>query len=663
MIPALLAATLIAFGGAGGLALFRRTEPYAPILAALGGGFASVAGVALLLGSPPASGSWSGALGFTMLFRYDSLSGVFLLALGLSAGSASLSIALERGRSRFESVAYPLFLASMVMVVGANDGFAFLFAWELMTILSALLILGLRPTRHVLAAGTLYLTVTHAATACVLVAFGLLASVSGGSLAFDAWRVTAPGLAPLTMSSVVLLLMVGFGTKSGVMPFHFWLPRAHPVAPPHVSAVMSGAMIKMGVYGMVRLMFDIMGGVPEGMGLLILAAGAASAVFGVLYAFMQHDLKRLLAFHSIENVGIIWIGLAASLLLWNHGNGELAALALTAALFHTVNHAVFKSLLFLCAGAVIRGTGLYDLNHLGGLGRRMPATMLAFLIGAAAISGLPPLNGFASEWLTFQGLLGAASRPELVPFVRFAAATTIGALGLTAALAVACFVKATGVAFLGLPRSHAAANATEARRPAQAAIAILAVACVALGLAAGPVTATLLTVARGMIRSQTSGTTAWVPALTSEPRVDGVATYAALSVALLLVVGVVVVAGLVAWRSRPVRKADTWTCGVTPEPAFQYTATSFSKPIRIFLRPILMPEREVIVENQPGTTFPRSIRYRSEVTLFLEDRVYRPAHALSLRSADFARRFQGGAIQLYIAYVVAAVIVLLLLAK
>jgi hydrogenase-4 component B len=375
---------------------------------------------------------------------------------------------------------------------------------------------------------------------------------------------------------------------------------------------------------------------------------------------MQHDIKRLLAFHSIENIGIILIGLGSALLLHAHGATELAALALTAAIFHSINHAVFKSLLFLGAGAVVQATGLHDLNHLGGLGRKMPVTMLAFGVGAAAISGLPPLNGFASEWLTFQGLLGAAGSDGLAPLARFAAAATIGALALTTALAVACFVKATDVTFLGLPRSAAAASAREAAPPARAAMVALAATCIALGLAAGPVASTLTTVARSALHVAAGA--ASVPAVTATPRSGEVATYAALFVGLILAAAI----GLIWFASRSrvrARRVDTWTCGIAPRPAFQYTATSYSKPIRLFFRRILVPEREIRVEYHAGTAFPSSIRYRSEITLLLEDRVLKPAHRIGLRAADVARKLQGGAIQLYVAYIVIAVLALLVWAR
>jgi hydrogenase-4 component B len=605
--------------------------------------------------------SGGNVLGLSIIaVKYDGLSAAFLVAFGLSAAAASLSVVGKPARSRPEGAAFPLFLCSILLVLGASTAFAFLIAWESMALLSAFLVVGLRPTRAVVSAGNVYLAMTHVATAAILIGFAILAAGSGGQLDFASWRVAAPTLTPVTRDVVLVLVAAGFATKAGAIPFHSWLPRAHPVAPSHVSAVMSGAMIKTGIYGMIRLIIDIMGGGPDGLALLILGVGAASAVLGVLYAFMQHDIKRLLAYHSIENIGIILIGLGSAMLLQAHGATELAALALAAAIFHSINHAAFKSLLFLGAGAVIQATGLHDMNRLGGLGRKMPVTMLAFGVGAAAISGLPPLNGFASEWLTFQGLFGAAGSGAIEPIARFAAAATVGALALTTALAVACFVKATGVTFLGLPRTAASGAAHETTMPARVAMGLLAATCVGLGLAAGEVATTLLTVARQTLH--VDGSAVKVAAVTSTPGSGATATYAALTLGLLLLGVIAVIAVLSKSRTQP-RRVDTWVCGIAPKPAFQYTASSYSKPIRLFFRGILVPDREVRVEYHPGTAFPSSISYRSEVTLLIEDRLLKPAHQISLRAANYARRIQGGSIQLYVLYIVLAVLALLVWAR
>lgn len=660
-------AAVVALGVAAAAPLAgRRPALAASILSTIAGALVLGFGVVVLADGATYTGTWGQVLGLApVAVRYDGLSAVFLVALGASSTAASLTVTGRRGRSTLEASAYPLFLLSMLLVLGARDAFSFLLAWELMALLSAILVIGLRPTRAVVSAGFLYLAMTHVATAAMLVAFGLLTGASGGQVEFAAWRTASPSLAPLVRDAVFALVFVGFGTKAGTLPFHAWLPRAHPVAPSHVSALMSGVMIKTGIYGLVRILVDVLGGGPDWWGVVILVAGASSAVLGVLYALMQHDLKRLLAFHSIENIGIILLGLGAAMVLAANHLAALASMALAAALFHSVNHAVFKSLLFLGAGAVLSATGIRDLNRLGGLARVMPLTALAFGIGAAAISGLPPLNGFASEWLVFQGLVGTAGTAPVPPLARMTAAIAIGALALTSALAVACFVKATGVTFLGLPRSSAAAEATDVPRPTRAAVMGLAAACIGLGLAAGSAVEALRRVAATLMPAGTSvtvSTAVAIPSVTAGPSGGPATTYAALAIGLGLSVAVAI--GLVALRrAGRTRRVDTWTCGIAPQPAFQYNATSFAKPIRLFFRRVLLPEREVHVEYHPGTAFPVAMRYRSEVTLVLEDWVFRPAHELSIRFAEFARRLQGGALQLYLAYTVAAVFVLLLWAR
>jgi hydrogenase-4 component B len=600
--------------------------------------------------------------------RFDALSAVFLVALG-GVGFASSLFALGHSRSGSPegddghrrdamSAAYPVFVGSLLLVFGAADAFAFLFAWEVMALSSAALVVGSRPSPEVARAGYVYLALTHLATAALVVAFAMLAA-GAGSLTFEAFGAAAGAMSPLGRDVVFVLLLLGFGTKAGAIPLHIWLPRAHPVAPSHVSALMSGVMIKAGIYGIVRLGFEVLGRGPEWWGLLVLAIGVASAILGVLYALMEHDLKRLLAFHSIENIGIILIGVGVALVASSHGLTALAGLAMTAALFHTLNHAFFKGALFLGAGSIQTAVGTRDLNLLGGLARLMPVTAITFGIAAAAISGLPPLNGFASEWLTFQGLLGAGGDGVISPVGRSVALLAVGGLGLTAALAVACFVKATGMTFLALPRSAAAARARESGRPIGVAMALLATACVALGIGAGPVAGVLAGVAGGVTGSaSTAGSTAPLAAVSS---VAGGAVFAAGPFALLLATAAAAT-WLIARRGHPTRQTATWTCGIEPESAFEYTATSYAKLIRLYFGPVLRPAREISVELHPGTPFPRTVRYRGEVSHLLDERIYGPLHRTGVAAAQLIRRLQGGSLQLYLAYSVVAVVGLLLIA-
>jgi hydrogenase-4 component B len=631
-------------------------------LSAVGCTGIAVLGLIILATGTPVAASAGQVLGFDLVhLRYDRLAALFLVLLGIvGAACAVFGIGYgahgEGGTDR-TAAAFPIFIASLALVFGADDAFAFLFAWELMALSSAVLVVGNRPSPEVARTGYVYLTMTHLATAALVVAFAILASAAG-STSFAAFGPAAAQLSPTARDALFLLLLLGFGTKAGAMPVHVWLPRAHPVAPSHVSALMSGVMIKAGVYGIVRLGLEVLGRGPEWWGLLVLAIGVVSAVFGVLYALMEHDLKRLLAFHSIENIGIILIGVGVALVGVADGAPLLGAVALTAALFHTLNHGIFKAALFLAAGSIQSATGTRDLNILGGLARAMPVTALAFGIGAAAISGLPPLNGFASEWLTFQGLIGAGADGALSLVARSAVLAAVAGLGLTTALAVACFVKATGMSFLALPRSPAAAAAHEVGRTMGAPMASLAFGCIAIGLAAGPVVGVIAGLAGPLVGLATTGSS--IEPVVSFAGLDAV--YAALPLAVLgsVLVGLT---WFVTSRVGKTRRTATWTTGIAPGSAFEYTATSYAKLIRLYFGPVLRPVREVTVELHPGTPFPKTVRYHGRVSHLIDERLYRPLLAAAVAAAQLIRRLQSGSLQLYLAYSVATLVVLLLVAR
>ncbi|MBI2781277.1 MAG: hydrogenase 4 subunit B [Chloroflexi bacterium] len=663
-IPALIAA-LLALSFLSAVAPVSRwnRRPIALVLAALASVAIALLGLAALTGGTPVMVEAGTVLGFAVIHvRYDPLAGLFMIALGTVGMASSLfGIGYEGGDSHGAGpdrtrAAYPVFLASLALVFGADDAFAFLLAWELMALSSAVLVVGARPGPEVARTGYLYLTLTHLATAALVVGFAVIAATAG-STDFATFGSAAAALPPTARGVVFVLLLVGFGTKAGAIPLHVWLPRAHPVAPSHVSALMSGVMIKAGIYGIVRFGLEILGPGPEWWGLLVLSIGVASAVLGVLYALMEHDLKRLLAFHSIENIGIILIGVGVAMLAYADGAPALAGLALTAALFHTFNHALFKSVLFLAAGSVQAAARTRDLNILGGLARAMPVTAIAFGIGAGAISGVPPLNGFASEWLTFQGLIGAGGTEALSLLARAAALLAVAGLALTTALAVACFVKATGMTFLALPRGQGAAGAGETSRSMGGAMIGLAVLCIAVGVGAGPVAGMIAGIAAGPLHLgpvAAGGIAAPVAGLQ--------AVYAAAPIALLLA-AVAGIAWLVGIRPRTVRRVPTWTCGIAPEPAFEYTATSYAKLIRLYFGPILRPAREVTVEMHAGTPFPRTVRYDGRVSHVIDERLYGPLHRAAVGGAQLVRRLQSGSLQLYLAYAVTTLIVLLLVAR
>jgi hydrogenase-4 component B len=637
-----LAVAAVGVIAAGAAAASRRTW-FAGALAvqAAGAALLCVAGFwGLLSGTTVGSGFTSA---FEPRFGIDGLSAFFLATVGAVAAPALLyarSYLRPDARGRLVAVLSGVFVLVLVEVLCARDPLTFLAGWELMTLLPAAMILAARSDETSRHAVFLYVAATHLAGAGTWIAVLLLAQAG------------AIGGPPLAQGSglqiaVALAALVGMGTKAGLVPFHSWLPRAHPIAPAPVSALMSGVMIKIAIYGLVRVLVEWLGVVPVGIGVLVLALGALSAVGGVVYAIFQHELKRLLAFHSIENVGIIVLGLGACLVLRARGADAWAAVALGAALLHTLNHAVFKSLLFLGAGSFERAAGSLELDRLGGLLRRLPWTGGAFLVGAMAIAGLPPLNGFASEWLTLQALLHVPVYGRIGDGL--AGALALAALAATAALAVLCFVKVVGLVLLGPPRRDAVAAATEPAPSMRAAVVALAAACVVLGVAPGLVFGRLAELAPWRPHGATA-VGLHLPGTGSLPT-GGIA------VALALITGTLV---LLRGR-RSAAPAPTWACGQLVEPPLLWTSAGFTKPLRLVLEAVLRPEREIAVRTSGGVV--QSVTYASRIPQLLDERVYRPAVRGGLLAAAHARRLQTGRLGTYVGYLIALVLVLLVAAK
>jgi hydrogenase-4 component B len=544
-------------------------------LVALGAALAN-----FLAGAPP----WTVALPFGLpgigaRFRLDVLGAFFLVVINLGGAVTSL-YALGHGSHEEDPARvlpfYPAFLAAMNLVVFADDAFTFLLAWEFMSLSSWAIVLARHRDPANSRAAFIYLVMATFGTLCLLLAFGLLAGPEG-AYAFESMRTTSRA-STIDMLAVVLAL-VGAGSKAGLVPLHVWLPLAHPAAPSHVSALLSGVMTKVGVYGFVRIVFDLVGAPNPWLGLIVLSVGGATAAIGVLYALMQHDLKRLLAYHTVENIGIIFIGLGLGLAFRANGMNVAAALALTAALFHVFNHSVFKSLLFFGAGAVLVATGERDMERLGGLIHRMPQTAAVFLIGCAAISALPPLNGFVSEWLTFQAILVSPELPQWGLKLTVPAAGAL--LALSAALAAACFVKAFGVTFLGRPRSAAAAAATETDPLSLAAMALLAAICFIAGVLPGFVIDALAPVMT-MLAGDTMPRQAGVPWLSIVPIAESRSSYNGLIIlSFLLVSGLVTATVIHRFATRKMRRSPIWDCGFPLDaPQTQYASASFAMPIR-----------------------------------------------------------------------------------
>ncbi|MCX5680361.1 MAG: proton-conducting transporter membrane subunit, partial [Candidatus Omnitrophica bacterium] len=389
------------------------------------------------------------------LFFFDPLAIFFLAVIGLvSIPSAVFAVGYLRGEGAGKKlIVWALlsaFILSMCLVVISGNLFLFLVFWELMSLTSYFLVVFDYKHEKSIRAGTIYLVMTHIGTACLMAAFFILYN-HAGSFDYSAVKEAAAALPLNIRNTIFLLLFIGFSTKAGVVPLHIWLPYAHPQAPSYVSSIMSGVMIKIAIYGMIRFFVILLVPAPVWWGVVILVFGIISCLVGVIYALMDHDLKKLLAYHSVENVGIILLGIGAAMFFAARGVISVAALAMCAGLYHLVNHALFKALLFLCSGSVYKATGLRDMEKMGGLIKTMPATALFFLIGAMGISALPPLNGFVSEWLTFQAFFSGAIQSQGA--VKIFMVLSAAALALTSGLAAACFVKAFGIAFLALPRS------------------------------------------------------------------------------------------------------------------------------------------------------------------------------------------------------------------
>jgi hydrogenase-4 component B len=639
--------------------------------------------VQALLGpaSTPIAGDLPQAFPFVRLsLTVDGLSAFFLLVISLVTaaaaiyGPAYLGAHLESAgsatRTTAQTVALNVFVASMALVVCAGDAFTFLFFWEVMTLASYALVVSETHNAESTRAGLLYAVMAHAGTAFLFVVFLVLVN-RGQAFDFAALRAAGRGLDDPARSALFFLALVGLSAKAGVVPLHVWLPKAHPAAPSHVSALMSGVMLKVAVYGIVRVGLDILapnaGPLPPSWGWTVLALGTLSAVLGVLYALQQHDLKRLLAFHSVENVGIILMGLGLAMLLERRGTWAepLATLALAAALLHTMNHAAFKGLLFLGAGSVLNRTHQRNMEELGGLARRMPWTAWMFLLGAAAISALPPLNGFVSEWMTFQALLLGGT--GLAGASGLAAAFAASMLALTGGLAAACFVKAFGVTFLGRPRSTHAEQATESPAPMLLGMGLLAAACVALGLLPGYAIRLLdrpiVDLVGGLSPSQVV-TVRGPLVLSSGAAVIGSAG-ASISVArsALLLVALAAMAGIVAFWPRAVKRrfAPTWTSGFSPQSRFDYTATAFAKPLRLVFAALYRPRREVVRDPASTTYFVAGLRYAGEIIDLAETVLYARVQRWVATAARAVRARSTGRIHGYIGYVLLALLATLLL--
>ncbi len=597
-------------------------------------------------------------------FLFDPLSLFFLSVIILiSLPSFIYSFSYLRGEYSASKIILAqvllfVFVVSMALVVSVSNCLVFIVFWESMSLVSYFLVVFDSKHEKSVQAGMIYIVMTHVGTAFIIAAFMILHNYAH-SFDFLVIKSACQSMPQLTKDIVFLLFLIGFGTKAGIVPLHIWLPYAHPQAPSHISSIMSGVMIKTAIYGIIRFVMFILGVNSSWWGILVLILAVISCLAGVIYALMEHDIKRLLAYHSMENIGIILLGIGLAMFFTGVNLPYLAIFSFIAGLYHLINHAVFKGLLFLCAGSVYKATGTRDIEKLGGLIKKMPQTAIYFLIGAMAISALPPLNGFVSEWLTLQAFfLGAfhvAGGAKL--FLGICAAM----LALTSGLAAACFVKVFGITFLAQPRSHYAQNVKEVAFSMRAAMLFLALMTVIFGLAAALIIKLLAKVSGGVLGMDISNMSFSLNNLTIAPQI---AKNVSLSTPLLaLWLAIFGFAGIAIYRIFGRGKSviyKTWDCGYYKlDSRNEYTSTAFSKPFRIAFSFFLLPYRKT-QKIRESFYHVKSFTYETHTTKVFKKYIYDPMVVLVFKIAKSMRRIQPGSIHLYLGYIFITVLLLII---
>lgn len=612
--------------------------------------------------------------------RLDPFAGVFLALLGgISAIACLYGLGYSKVYSGKQSLGWlgamtSWFIASMALVVVASHALTFLFAWEIMALTSFALVVYQHSDPKSRRAGFMYAVMTHIGTACLILAF-ILFSYHTNSFYFNDWNSVSSLLTPSVLTATFLLVFVGFGTKAGLVPMHMWLPEAHPQAPSHISALMSGVMLKIAVYGFFRIFgLALSQDIPTWWGLLVMLVGAASAVVGVFYAIERRDIKKALAFSSIENIGIIFIGIGASLYFLSIDHPAFAMVAALAALLHTLNHAVLKSLLFLGAGSVYYSFHTRSMDWLGGVAKILPMTSVVFLVGAVGLMGLPPLNAFASEWLVLQTLLNGFQ--DLSFGARFIFPLVLSAFALAAGLAFVVFTRMFGIVFLGLPRKPIDPHHPPTRTPVsmQVSLVLLAVSAIGISIFMHPIIQKLLT----------SFPKTWFSIhLANKPEVQSVvdqlstplhtlssgafAFGTSFLVPCLLFVGITsftwLVVRLIGGKNRKVI-GPSWDCGFPLNERMQYSGLGFTSPVRHALRFFLRPHEKVsVIKGQDNFYFWHERSYTVTTLAFFESYIIHPITRVFIKTGKMIKKVQSGYLHIYVAYVLVALLVLLLLAK
>ncbi len=587
--------------------------------------------------------------------RIDPLSSFFLIllggaSLGVSLFSAGYFRAMQGNTLGLLCLEYHLFLASMALVLIADDAYMFMVAWESMALSSYFLVTTDHQVPDIRKAGYLYLLIAHVGAISILLGFGVMQGGHGiAAYTFAAMR--EAHLSPFWASIAFLLALFGFGAKAGVLPMHVWLPDAHPAAPSPVSALMSGIMLKTAIYGMLRVTFDLLGAQQWWWGVLVLALGLLTAIFGVMFAAVQGDMKRLLAYSSIENIGLLLVGIGLTIIFHVYGKNALAALSLTAMLYHSLNHAFFKSLLFIGTGSILHATGERNMGRMGGLIRKMPWAAALMLVGVLSISGLPPFNGFVSEWLLLQAFLLSPGLPN--SYINMLIPVAAAVIALAAALAAYVMVKFYGIIFLGQPREQVLKHAHDAGIWERIGMGWLALGCVMLGLAPVFVIRHMDMVTQALIGqglgNSASGWLFLTPVDTER------ASYSPVYF-LLAVLGVMLVTALAVrsfYHGRQ-RRGPVWDCGFPEQTArMQDTAEGFGQPIRRIFEPFFLIEREV------PSAFDAHPRYHGRSDDRIWFALYLPIKRITEKLSSWAALLQHGRIHLYLSYTFVTLVVLL----
>lgn len=549
---------------------------------------------------------------------------------------------------------YNIFIVSMILVIVTGNAVMFLIVWELMSIISYLLVIYEHENENTRKAGFAYIAMTHIGTGFIIISFLILSSATG-SFNFDTFHGVGAQLSPLLKDFAFLCAFIGFGTKAGIVPFHIWLPYAHPAAPSNVSALMSGVMIKIGAYMVIRFTFDFLGADVLWWGGLVLIVGVVSALVGIIYAVVESDMKKMLAFSSIENIGIIFMGVGAAMIFMESGHPKIAAFGLIAAFYHVINHAVFKSLLFMGAGSILFSTHTKNIDKLGGLIKKMPYTSGFFLIGVMSISALPPFNGFVSEWMLFQTLLQSIDLSNNA--ITIVILSSGAGLALTGALAAMCFAKAFGIGFLALPRSSHAENAHEVPISMLSGMAILSLGCLILGIIPHYVIRILDTISSPII-GQTIASD-----LSPEHSIATIFSgFGSISTAWLVLIMLVPLTIIIVFLPMKVgRRSETWGCGQPVLTARnEYTATAFTNPVRVWLKNLYRGEQDTQMMYSGSRFVKEAIKFSSHIELIFERYLYAPIIDLVETISRSAKLIQAGKIQIYIAYTFATLIVLVM---